>query len=179
MHSTSPTRSAARGFLPDLNVDPGRVCYEPFFAKMYGDCTKGEVEGKLVDAVWLLKHGGKHLRITRVNGVADRLKAISDERDTLPDGCSKYLTPSGGTYNCRVIQGTNRRSVHGNWAAIDINVAWSDYWLNNKPVGGKYRYKNRIPWDIVEIFEKNGFIWGGKWYHYDTMHFEYRPELLP
>ena len=32
---------------------------------------------------------------------------------------------------------------------------------------------------IVEIFERHGFIWGGKWYHYDTMHFEYRPELLP
>src|SRR5262245_1812136 len=27
-------------------------------------------------------------------------------------------------------------------------------------------------------FEKYGFIWGGHWYHYDTMHFEYRPELL-
>lgn len=26
--------------------------------------------------------------------------------------------------------------------------------------------------------EKHGFIWGGCWYHYDTMHFEYRPELL-
>mgnify|MGYP002637708491 CR=1 FL=1 len=24
----------------------------------------------------------------------------------------------------------------------------------------------------------NGFIWGGRWFHYDTMHFEYRPELL-
>ena len=32
--------------------------------------------------------------------------------------------------------------------------------------------------EVVEIFEKYGFIWGGKWYHYDTMHFEYRPELL-
>jgi hypothetical protein len=21
-------------------------------------------------------------------------------------------------------------------------------------------------------------IWGGKWGHFDTMHFEYRPELL-
>ena len=30
----------------------------------------------------------------------------------------------------------------------------------------------------LEIFERHGFIWGGKWYHYDTMHFEYRPELL-
>ena len=39
-------------------------------------------------------------------------------------------------------------------------------------------YHNQIPMDIVRIFEKHGFIWGGKWYHYDTMHFEYRPELL-
>ena len=40
-------------------------------------------------------------------------------------------------------------------------------------------YKNRIPMEIVRIFEKHGFIWGGRWSHYDTMHFEYRPELLP
>jgi hypothetical protein len=34
------------------------------------------------------------------------------------------------------------------------------------------------PWEIVAAFEEQGFIWGGKWYHYDTIHFEYRPELL-
>ena len=39
-------------------------------------------------------------------------------------------------------------------------------------------YTNRIPIEIAEVFEKYGFIWGGKWYHFDTMHFEYRPELL-
>ncbi len=43
---------------------------------------------------------------------------------------------------------------------------------------GHIAYKNEIPWEIVRIFEAHGFIWGGKWYHYDTMHFEYRPELL-
>ena len=30
----------------------------------------------------------------------------------------------------------------------------------------------------VDAFEAEGFIWGGRWLHYDTMHFEYRPELL-
>ena len=30
----------------------------------------------------------------------------------------------------------------------------------------------------VDAFEAEGFIWGGRWYHFDTMHFEYRPELL-
>jgi D-alanyl-D-alanine carboxypeptidase len=32
---------------------------------------------------------------------------------------------------------------------------------------------------LIEIFEKNGFIWGGKWFHFDSMHFEYRPEFYP
>ncbi len=167
------------GTPPGVDIDPGRVRYEPFFAKMYGDCKKGEVTKKLVDVAWVPKHGGKKLKITGVNGVAEKLQAVSDDLDKLPDSFVKYLTPSGGTYNCRVIAGTDRASVHGDGIAIDINVGWSDYWRNHPPVDGKYPYKNRIPWEIVEIFEKHGFIWGGKWYHYDTMHFEYRPELLP
>jgi peptidoglycan LD-endopeptidase CwlK len=45
-------------------------------------------------------------------------------------------------------------------------------------VDGRIPYRNKVPFEIVSIFEKHGFIWGGKWYHYDTMHFEYRPELF-
>ena len=61
--------------------------------------------------------------------------------------------------------------------AIDINVERSDYWAwaNRR---GRIAYRNRIPNEIAAIFEAHGFIWGGKWYHFDTMHFEYRPELL-
>jgi D-alanyl-D-alanine carboxypeptidase len=175
----APYPAGRAGIPPAVDIDPGRVRYEPFFAKMYGDCKKGEVTKKLVDVTWLPKHGGTKLKMTAVNGVAEKLTAVSAALDALPDSFVKYLTPTGGTYNCRTIAGTTRPSVHGNGIAIDINVAWSDYWRNAKPVGGKYVYKNRIPWEIVEIFEKHGFIWGGKWYHYDTMHFEYRPELLP
>jgi len=36
----------------------------------------------------------------------------------------------------------------------------------------------RIPAAIAEVFERFGFIWGAKWYHFDTMHFEYRPDLI-
>ena len=44
----------------------------------------------------------------------------------------------------------------------------------------------RIPLDerwspperVVEIFERHGFVWGGKWGYFDTIHFEYRPEIL-
>jgi len=72
---------------------------------------------------------------------------------------------------------TGKMSMHSYGAAIDLNLAVSDYWFWQKHVS-KIAYRNRMPAEIVEIFERHGFIWGGKWYHFDTMHFEYRPELL-
>jgi hypothetical protein len=74
------------------------------------------------------------------------------------------------------VVGTGRLSPHSFGIAVDIAVPPSHYWLREKTGAGEY--KNSIPWAIVEIFEKHGFIWGGKWYHFDTMHFEYRPELI-
>jgi hypothetical protein len=72
------------------------------------------------------------------------------------------------------VKDTGQRSMHALGAAIDINTRYADYWL----LSGRKRYRNRIPWRIVAVFERHGFIWGGKWSHFDTMHFEYRPELL-
>lgn len=66
-------------------------------------------------------------------------------------------------------------SAHSYGAAIDINTAVSDYW---RRAGKAARWKNRIPGEIAEVFERHGFIWGAEWHHFDTMHFEYRPELL-
>ena len=68
--------------------------------------------------------------------------------------------------------------MHGYAAAIDINVHYSDYWLWTQQKTGQFPWINRIPPQIVEVFERHGFIWGGKWYPFDTMHFEYRPELI-
>jgi D-alanyl-D-alanine carboxypeptidase-like protein len=167
------------GTAPAVNIDPGRVRFQPFYAKMYGDCTKGEVTRHLVDVIWLPSTSAQRLRVTRVNGVAERLQAISNELDKLPAAMTKFLVPSAGTYNCRVVAGTKRVSAHGLGIAIDIATAYADYWYWTKPgPGGRYAYRNRIPWEIVEIFETHGFVWGGKWYHYDTMHFEYRPEII-
>jgi peptidoglycan L-alanyl-D-glutamate endopeptidase CwlK len=163
---------------PAVNYDPGRIRYEPFFLKMYGNSPE-EVRRKLVPVMWLPKHLHKVVMVTTVNGIDQKLKAASDELDSLPDEYSKYLENPGGTFNWRPIAGTNRLSTHSFGSTIDINVRLSDYWRNARPNSkGLYEYKNRIPMKIVEIMEKHGFIWGGKWYHYDTMHFEYRPELL-
>jgi len=94
----------------------------------------------------------------------------------------RYLENIGGTFNWRNISGTDRLSTHSFGMTIDINTRYANYWQwDCKCTDEKLKltYRNRIPLKIVEVFEKHGFIWGGRWYHYDTMHFEYRPELLP
>lgn len=175
----TPYPKGRAGTAPGVNIDPGRVRFEPFFKKMYGDCKKGAVKANMVTITWLPKTVAKRVRVTRVNGVAKRLQAVSKDLETLPKRFRKFLAPIAGTYNCRKIAGTNRYSVHAFGAAIDINVKHAHYWRWSKPgKNGRYPYKNHVPLEIVEIFERHGFIWGGKWYHYDTMHFEYRPELL-
>ena len=112
-----------------------------------------------------------------MNDVATALEAVSRELDDLPDDLIKYVKPLAGAYNCRKIAGTKLKSMHAYGAAVDINIRYANYWRWAK---GKQEalWRNQIPKKIVRIFEKHGFIWGGYWYHYDTMHFEYRPELM-
>ena len=167
------------GTPPAVNSDPGRVRYPPMFVKMYGDCTKGEVARHLVDVVWLPSKAGQKLKASRINGVAERLQSVSNELDKLPAEMTKYLAPSAGAFNCRVVAGTQRMSAHGHGITVDIATTHADYWYwNRADADGRHVYRNRIPWEIVEVFERHGFVWGGKWYHYDTMHFEYRPEII-
>ncbi len=167
MFADSYTR--AKQGKPAHNYDPGRYRNDKFFRKMYGN-SSNEVKANLTSIKWF----GKSVKVTTVNNVDKQLLAVENELKMYPR-LAKYLHPIGGTFKWRKIAGTDRLSVHSYGAAIDINVKYSAYWRWSK---GGYKYQNKIPFQIVKIFEKHGFIWGGKWYHYDTMHFEYRPELL-
>lgn len=161
---------------PALDFEPGRIRSDGFFRAMYGG-TQAAVEARLVTIDWF----GAPLRVTSVNGVASRLEAVRDELTQLPAELWPFFSTSAGTYNWRPIAGTSRLSVHSFGAAIDLNIDYSDYWLWNSRTGREDdvpQYRNRMPHEVVEVFERHGFIWGGKWYHFDTMHFEYRPELL-
>jgi hypothetical protein len=161
------------------NNDPGRYRNEAFFRKIYGNTAK-EVEKNLVEIIWCPILVNQKIRVSKINGLDKKLEAISRELDEHPE-LRKYLANVGGTFNWRYISGTKRLSQHSFGASIDINIKHSHYWQwdsksTNEDV--PLKYKNQIPQIIVDIFEKYGFIWGGKWHHYDTMHFEYRPELL-
>ena len=148
-----------------------------------GRCTAIAARARLAKTrkvPWVPKHGGGSVTFTTAQGADKALEAVSEELDRLPASFTKYLAPSAGTYNCRAIAGTERMSMHAYAAAIDINTKQTTYWQWVKPgADGLYHWSNKIPPEIVAAFEKHGFIWGGRWYHFDTMHFEYRPELLP
>ena len=156
---------------------------------MYGD-SKKEVEEKLVVIYWMPKFFGMSypLRVTTVNGVDKKFVGISHELEALasahPDYL-KFLQAPGETFDWRNIANTNRLSLHSFGMTIDINTTASNYWQEDLEKAGQainedaeLVYRNDVPWEIIPVFEKYGFIWGGKWHHYDTMHFEYRPELM-
>jgi len=162
---------------PGTDEDPGRIRFEPFFSKMYGDCRKGETKASSKKIGWP-SPSRQTLTVTTVNGVADRLVQIARELQALPVKLQKYIFPSSGVFNCRPIAGTHRLSMHSYAAAIDLNAQYGDYWRWAGGAEDGIRWKNRIPPEIVDVFERHGFVWGGKWYHFDTMHFEYRPEII-
>ncbi len=166
-----------KDYIPSLNEDAGRIRYEPFFKKMYGK-NEREVNKNLVKIPWMPKYTKRNITVTKINDIDKKLINISSELENLPKHLRDFVLNPDGAYNWRKIANSNNISVHSFGIALDINVKNSNYWLWDKGTNKKYKYKNQIPLEIVEIFEKHGFIWGGRWYHYDTMHFEYRPELL-
>jgi len=86
-------------------------------------------------------------------------------------------------WNWRNVAGSASRSNHSYGIAIDILPKslggkatywqWTANWWNI-PYEGRYH----PPDAVIKTFESYGFIWGGKWTYYDTMHFEFRPEIF-
>lgn len=164
--------------------DIQRDHYEPFFKKMYGDSADA-VKKKLVTIYWMPKIFGTRypLKVTTVNGIDKKLQRISAELEKLPHSYHKYLANPAGGFYWRKVAHQSYLSSHSFGIAIDINSTYSNYWLwdleKSKRPFSELAYHNRIPLRIVRIFEKEGFFWGGRWTpYYDTMHFEYRPELF-
>jgi hypothetical protein len=165
---------------PGPNSEPGRVRYEPLFDAMYG-VTSAQVRSHFATVSWLPRDGGRKVEITTVNGVDARLRAVSEAIEKLTPQVRAQASQLAGTFNFRSIAGTERRSAHSYGIAIDVAPKLADYWRwrwRERGVEPPVQYRNRMPLEIVAAFEREGFIWGGRWNHYDTMHFEYRPELL-
>lgn len=164
--------------VPRMGEDSSRLRSMEFFKRLYG-ATPKEVKRSLRRVPWLPSlQKGVSVEVTTINGIDQRIERISRQIEQLPESLRAIaLHPSGGFY-WRHIAGSSILSMHSFGIALDLDPKASRYWLWDREKKGQVRYKNTIPLEIVEIFEREGFIWGGKWGHYDTMHFEYRPEIL-
>ena len=87
----------------------------------------------------------------------------------------------------RNVSGTRSRSYHSYGVAVDILPksfgGKETYWqwaADKKKEWWNIPYKDRYhpPDAVIRAFESYGFVWGGKWAFFDTMHFEYRPEVF-
>lgn len=182
--------------------DPGRIRYEPLLMAIYG-ANESQVKKNLVKIDFL----GQKINVNAKLGAADALSAISKDLQKI-QGFQKRFWESrefSGSFNWRKVAGTNRLSVHSFGAAVDFTIkndsSKKTYWLwvAKCIVPGCEKIEENLsvlPVDlesldtfviknsgltadeVVSVFEKHGYIWGGKWHHFDTMHFEFRPEFL-
>ena len=160
----------------EKDSDPGRARVEEFFKLLYGG-TEAEVSKNLQ----VVNFCGTKVRFNSKCGAADALTAVAKDLEALIEkkpALRIFTKDLGGTFQWRVVAGTKRLSNHSFGTAIDLNVKKSDYWQWDPPARMASFSRKSWPTELVEIFERHGFVWGGKWWHYDTMHFEYRPELM-
>jgi len=160
--------------LQDFNPGGGRQIY--FFKAVYGR-DRLKASENLVPVNFL----GKQLLFNKRNGAAEALKRVNRELSVLlkhNPQLKKYIFPVGGTFNWRNIAGSNRLSPHAFGIAIDLNSRRGAYWRWDANGRTIFSMRQKYPLEIISVFEKNNFIWGGKWFFYDLMHFEYRPEIF-
>lgn len=90
-------------------------------------------------------------------------------------------------FHWRDIFGSITRSYHAYGTAIDLLPRSYDgfgYWRWAQQSGIQEWWaippdrRHSVPNDVVDAFERHGFVWGGKWIGFDPIHFEYRPEVI-
>ncbi len=160
--------------------------HEGLLSSLYQAGTRGQTEARLSAVDFL----GLPVSVHRL--AAPALSAVAAElgrlRETDPQ-VRAFLSRLKGLagYNWRAIDGTRSRSYHSYGLAVDLVPSTYGgrqvYWrwsLERDPDWYATPYARRwmVPEAVVRAFEARGFAWGGKWLFFDTMHFEYRPELL-
>ncbi|MEI0612738.1 M15 family metallopeptidase [Brachyspira pilosicoli] len=113
------------------------------------------------------------------------VKSMAQTNVQVKNYLASLKTVSG--YVWKIISKSASRSYHSYGVAVDTlpkrsngkQIYWAWTRVNNKEwYAVPFNDRWNPPKEVIKIFEKYGFIWGGKWHNYDTVHFEYRPELI-
>lgn len=172
-------------------TEPPPLAEEPIYCTDFLDYLFGQTESEIRShgqSVAFLDH-----RMFVNTLLVEPLQAVEREVRTAArhdQAVAKWIGNLNITYSFidKDIAGSQSRSYHAYGLAVDLVPLSS----GGKQVYWRWsRVFNREGWDripmarrwnppqaVVEAFERQGFVWGGKWAHFDTIHFEYRPEIL-
>ncbi|MDR0569587.1 MAG: M15 family metallopeptidase [Spirochaetaceae bacterium] len=156
-----------------------------FYDALWRASTRAESYDRVKTIRFLGKNTMVHYAILEELAlVEERITEAAQTNPAVRQWVASINTVTG--WNWRNIAETESRSFHAYGAAVDVLPKISSletYWLwtsRSIPEWWTVPYSRRLhpPDAVVKAFESYGFIWGGKWLNFDTMHFEYRPEIL-
>ena len=157
-----------------------------FLDSLWQAGTQIETESRMVRINFLGKQARVHeLILERLLIVEAEIRAAAAVEPEI----QTFINTIGSieSYGWRNIAISDSRSYHSYGLALDILPrslgGKQTYWLWTSQSGRDwwnvpYSQRYHPPAAVTRIFESYGFIWGGKWQQYDTMHYEYRPEIL-
>ncbi len=183
---TEEEKTRLKEFSSRSNRREGKGTPMFFFEFIYSSSTRADLEKHLVSQTFLGKKTSIHERIS-VPLKNIELKILEQAKTDSEVNAFVQGLKSSDAYNWRIIDGTNRKSFHSLGIAIDVlpkritgEIFWS--WARDKNPNGWMLTPLSKRWippkAVVQIFEQEGFIWGGKWGIWDNMHFEYHPEII-
>jgi hypothetical protein len=139
--------------------------------EVFGEFAAAPVAGGFlrVERRWV-SESIRTVRVPRLGTVTCHRRVIPMLRGALQEladrGLAGLIDPAqyGGCYSPRFLNRTPAAGIsHHAWGvAVDLNVA-------QNPYGAEPRMDRRV----VEVFERWGFTWGGRWLVPDAMHFEF------
>ncbi len=176
-----------RQFSSPDNRQNGAGTPQYFFDAVYDCKTRISVEQHIKKTLFLGKQLNVHERIVPLLKKIEKEIRSAAKTDREVQNFIDDLYQTDGYY-WRTIRDTNRKSFHSIGIAVDILPhRWGHkiiYWNWQAEIDPENwmltPLKDRWmpPEKVIRIFEKHGFIWGGKWAIWDDMHFEYHPELI-
>jgi flavodoxin len=168
-----------------LNVNPGAT-RSPFFAALWQAHSREEAYAHQKWINFLGRRVQIHQDIEAPLGrVETRIQELAKTVPEIQSWLDNLASVTG--WNWRNVAGSANLSFHAYGAAIDLlmkaQAGMETYWQWTAAKGIDWRSvpaenRQNPPRAAIRAFEEQGFIWGGRWHRYDTMHFEYRPELL-